>query len=120
MSKSKADIRAEIIEYYECLKPELQESGMRHSTISEPIDFIILDSPDKETLLGIRKWLQRIIDPAFQEVIKVRKMVKPEVWANYKSLGVVGLAEQELLAAAHKKLRIAWRTYGKQTRSSKA
>ncbi len=50
----------------------------------------------------------------FAELLKVWKLVKPEVWAMYKMLGQKKLEEQKLLREKQKALRKVWRDrYGR-------
>jgi hypothetical protein len=55
-------------------------------------------------------WLHQFsLSPAYEGFVDVYSLREPEVWANYKILEIEGLAEQNLLQEAGKKLLKRWR-----------
>lgn len=55
-------------------------------------------------------WLHELyMSPEYAAVVKVYKLLSPEIWTRYKVLGIEDLAEQVLLANAGKALWRRWR-----------
>lgn len=49
------------------------------------------------------------LEYAAYEVIRIKRCVPEHIWAQYKTLGITGLAEQELLSKAQRTFRKLWR-----------
>lgn len=67
--------------------------------------------PRIETLSKAFDWLHNLkISPAFEDLIKVWKLLPEAIWARYKLYQIEGLKEQELLIIASKKVLKLWKT----------
>jgi len=55
-------------------------------------------------------WLHDLyLSLEYEGIVKVYRLLPPEIWTRYKTLGIDGLAEQILLEKAAKKLLKRWR-----------
>ena len=64
-----------------------------------------------KTLATAFDWLHDVyLSHEYARVYLILKSVPPEVWENYKLLGVEDLTEQKLLSVASKKLIRIWKT----------
>jgi hypothetical protein len=63
-----------------------------------------------ERFIEIYDWLHSLIlSPAYQKLLKVWALVRPEIWEGYAAHGVKGLQEQILLEKAQIEIRKTWK-----------
>lgn len=107
MRLNKKELKSKILEYHtECL-PELEEIGLRPSTIAAPIAAI--DQLSKVDLEGLLESFKSIIEPVLVGVRQVRKLHTPEMWKRLKTFELEDRREHNMLRTEQTKLKEAWR-----------
>jgi len=90
------------------VRPHLLRAGVPQRQLTMPD--ATPDDIKVERFVEIFDWLHKLkTGPEFLALLKVWKLVAPDVWERYKLLDIKGLQEQILLEKAQIVLRKAWK-----------
>lgn len=92
------------------------QDDMKEETLEAGVPKIIFDATTNkidlytdEELTELYSWLATTEKHEFDSILKIRRMVAPHAWHNYKVFEIQGLREQELLKEAQEKLMDHWK-----------
>jgi len=85
----------------------MKEETLKAGVSEDRFDRIVIAKFEKHPEV-VNEFLRRL-KPLWDEVVKVRGYVSPDMWEVYKLIGVKDQAEQILLRDAQKALRLIWK-----------
>src|SRR4051812_10071851 len=95
-----------IISIHQSMEKLTLEAGVA----KKKYDSVIVDLEEftDAELEALALWLTMVQKDQYKSVKEIKGLLKDEYWERYKSFGVKGLREQDLLKEAQKELKKIW------------